>query len=140
MARPPQNIDIRSEFSRFLSQATEQGWEEFKVLFGFAWGNYLYEDGWLEEVISLDELDSRVQAAEKSDHGSIGDDDLFITVVATGVEHTFCHENDIHLKGKAHDKYMLTEVTRYQEMGWQVYERRNESGESSAKWHLIAKL
>ena len=61
MARPPENDNIRSEFSRFLAVAQERGWADLKVMFGFAWANYVYENDWLEEVISPDELHARVK-------------------------------------------------------------------------------
>lgn len=77
-----------------------------------------------------------IRSAERNNDGSISEDDLYVTVLATGVEHTFCHENDIHLKGELEDEYMRTEVTRYQENGWEVHERVTKNGEGGGEWHL----
>ena len=106
-------------------------------MFGFSWGNYVYDNDWLEEVISPDVLNARVESAEKNNEGSISEDNLFVTVLATAVEHTFCHENDVRLKGELEDEYMMSEVTRYQEIGWEVYERVTRNGEIGGKWQLI---
>ena len=124
---PKEGDSIRPEFDRFLEAARERGWDQFNVLFGFAWGNYVYEHNWIAKVISLDDLKSKVTALEHKNDGSIGDDDLFVTVEKTGVQHTFCHENDIHLEGRPDDEYLTAEVARYRHLGWEVHERTNSS-------------
>jgi len=124
VARPTEGEDIRSEFDRFLDLSRKEGWNELKVLFGFAWGNYVYEHDWIEEVMSPNELQKKVQDAEMNGDGSISDDDLHIKVVATGRDYTFCHENDIHISGAIDDAYILDEAERFKSRGWKIYESK----------------
>jgi hypothetical protein len=124
IARPKSGKDIRSEFDRFLELSRKEGWNELKVLFGFAWGNYVYEGDWIEEIISPDELQKRVKDAEMNGDGSISNDDLYIKVLATGRDYTFCHENDIHISGAVGDAHILEEAERFKSLGWEIYENR----------------
>jgi hypothetical protein len=131
IVRPKDGDDIRCEFDRFLSTARSRGWNELKILFGFAWGNYAYENDWIEEVVSPDGLETRVRELEEKGDGSIGEDDLFVTVLAIGIQHTFCHENDIHIEGPHDDPYIDEEAGRYQSLGWELHDRTKEANKPS---------
>jgi len=122
-ARPSSTEDVREEFSRFLDYAKAQGWTELRVLFGFAWGSYIYEKDWIEEIMTPEELAARVAKAELAKDGKIGSDDLYVTPLALGIEHTFCHEADIHLEGPEDSEYIAAEAKRFESLGWTVYER-----------------
>jgi hypothetical protein len=122
IAVPVDPAEIRSEFQRFLDQAKSNGWTELKVRFGFAWETPGERDSGLEEVLTPVELEERVDAAESDGKGRIGEDDLYLTPVANGVEHLFCHDADIHLTGPGNSVYLQSEATRYASLGWVVYE------------------
>lgn len=126
IATPPEGGDIRAEFDRFLALAGERDWNQLTVLFGFAWGNDAYEDNWIEEVMSPAELKARVDALEENEYGSISDDDLFVTIGEHGTQFTFCHENDIHIKGVPDDPILVAELERYRSLGWRVGEKSKE--------------
>lgn len=123
IVRPKPGEDIRGDFARFLTLAGERDWSRLKVLFGFAWGNYAYEDDWIEEVVSPTQLKKRVDVLEENGDGAIGDDDLFITIEGLGTQFTFCHENDIHIEGVLDDPLLASELDRYRDLGWEIYER-----------------
>jgi hypothetical protein len=123
IVRPKTREDVRREFSRFLERARSAGWAELKVLFGFAWGNDVYTGDWIEEILTPDQLLQRVEAAEQKGYGRIGGDDLFVTPIVTGVQHTFCHESDIHLEAADNDAYIASEVLRFRDMGWELHQR-----------------
>jgi hypothetical protein len=122
-ARPETADAVRREFYAFLERAKSQGWLELKVLFGFAWGNYIYEKDWIEEIMNPDQLAERVATAESARDGMIGSDDLYVTPLALGVKHTFCHEADIHLEGPVDSDYIASEAARLEALGWNIYER-----------------
>ncbi len=122
-ARPASAEDVRREFQFFMDRAKLQGWKDLKVLFGFAWGNYIYEKDWIEEIMTPEQLSERVAAAEFARDGKIGSDDLYVTPLAIGVQHTFCHEADVHLEGPEGSDYISSEAARYESLGWDVYER-----------------
>jgi hypothetical protein len=122
IAVPVDPAEIRSEFQRFLDQAKSNGWTELKVRFGFAWETPAERDSGLEEILTPAELAERVDAAESVGQGRIGEDDLYLTSAANGVEHLFCHDADIHLTGPEDSEYLESEGTRYAFLGWVVYE------------------
>lgn len=129
IVRPKEGDNIRSEFDRFLTTAGSMGWNQLEVLFGFAWGNYTYKDDWIEKVVSPDALKKWVGELEQKGDGAIGEDDLFVTVVATGIQYTFCHENDIHLAGPPDDPYIDAVADRYRSLGWALHDRTKEATE-----------
>lgn len=122
IAVPVDPAEIRSEFQRFLDQAKSNGWMELKVRFGFAWETPADRERGLEEILTPMELGERVDAAESAGKGRIGEDDLYLTPVANGVEHLFCHDADIHLTGPGNSVYLESEATRFASLGWVVYE------------------
>lgn len=132
IARPKDGDDIRDEFFRFLEEADEKKWGSLGVLFGFAWGNYAYVDNWIEEELNVDELRLRVQELEGRGDGSISEDDLFVTVGATGIQHTFCHENDIHIEGALENDCLTEEAARFRSLGWGVHDRTKTSEQNDA--------
>ena len=109
VSRPKSSKEIRIEFERFIERAQKEHWNELKVLFGFAWGNYIYEGDWTEEIMSPNKLARKVREAEENEDGEIGSDDLIVTPVGLGVEHIFCHEADIHLEGSLDSEYIQRE-------------------------------
>jgi hypothetical protein len=127
VARPKPSDNIRPEFDSFVSRAEERGWLQLKVLFGFAWGNRVYKDDWIEEIMTPAELQSRVNELERNGIGSIGDDDLYVTIEGGGTQFTFCHENDIHVEGSLDDPLIQSELDRFQQLGWDICERTKKS-------------
>lgn len=127
---PVDPAEIRSEFCRFLSQARNSGWTGLRVRFGFAWEETAEGNGNIEETMTPDELAERVDFAEAAGRGKLGEDDLYVTPLATGVEHLFCHDADIHLRGPGDSGYLESEATRYASLGWTVYESVKSEGEN----------
>ena len=82
---------IKSAFGRMVDIGIQYG-DKVTVLFGFAWGNYIYD--WKDQVMSWAELSEAVTNAEENGDGSIGSDDLYLTVGED--KFTFCHHSDIH--------------------------------------------
>ena len=93
------------------------------MLFGFAWGSDAYEDDWIEEALTVDELRLRVQKLEDGGCGAIGKDDLFVSVKATGIQYTFCHENDLHIAGAVDAVSLTEEAARLRLLGWGIQDR-----------------
>jgi len=136
VARPPDGEDIRNEFNRFISIAREAGCQRLSIMFGFAWGNDVYDDDWLEEDLSPSEVETRVMEAEGAGFGAVADDDLFVTVPETGLKYTFCHENDIHVEGDPDGQFIHEERSRFLAMNWIIHERTNTDGRHG-KWNKI---
>ena len=118
---PPDVEAVRKDFEEFLVQLESTPSEKVVVLFGFAWANEIYEHDWLDLHLTGSELRARVAEAEAAGLGSIGSDDLFITLPALGVERLYCHEADIHvIAADPRHPYVETERQRWLELGWQV--------------------
>lgn len=92
---PKTEQSIRSEFERLLAIALERGWDELEVLFGWVWGECVYGNEWNAEVMSPEELRVKVDFLEGNEDGVIAGDDLFVTVLKTGVQFKMSHENFI---------------------------------------------
>jgi hypothetical protein len=122
VALPESVDDLRNEFRAFIDRAKVERWNELNVLFGFAWGNYIYEKDWIEEIMTPVDLADRVARLEAANDGAIGSDDLFVTPLRLGVKYTFCHEADIHLEGPLESDYIAAESMRLKSLGWTICE------------------
>jgi len=97
---PPQSdavAAVRSDFEALVHDLEASPSKRVSVVFGFAWGNEIYERDWVALELSGAELRARVAAAEASGFGRVGSDDLHITLPDVGVERTCCHEADVHV-------------------------------------------
>lgn len=122
IGRPPDVEAVRKDFDDFVAQLESRPAERVRVLFGFAWGNEIYERDWLELDLTGSELRARVAEAEAAGLGKIGADDLYITLPVLGVERQYCHEADIHVtSGDAQHQYAEGEREKWLERGWEVY-------------------
>lgn len=69
-----------------------------KILFGCAWGNYIYPGPqWEYEKLSLDQIEPRIKKEEDSENGKLSDDDFYIQLSEISLEIQLCHESDLHL-------------------------------------------
>ena len=128
IAVPADTDSIRFEFTRFLDRALAEGWVEMKVRFGFAWSAHPGMGDGTEKMMSPVMLAETVSAAESQNQGKIGSDDLYVTPIALGVEHLFCHDADIHLQGPEESAYIESEAARFSALGWKVYDSRTSPG------------
>lgn len=122
IGRPPDAEAVRRDFDEFVTELESRPSERVGVLFGFAWGNEIYEHDWLELDLTGSELRSRVAKAEAAGLGKIGSDDLYIKLPALGVERRYCHEADIHVTAAdAEHPYVEAERQEWLDRGWNVY-------------------
>jgi len=121
IGRPPDAEAVRKDFEQFVAELESRPSERVGVVFGFAWGNEIYERDWLELDLTGSELRTRVAEAEAAGLGRIGADDLYITLPALGVERQYCHEADIHVTAEdASHPYVEAERQRWLACGWEV--------------------
>jgi hypothetical protein len=113
---------VRRDFDEFVTELESRSSERVLVLFGFAWGNEIYEHDWLELDLTGSELRSRVAEAEAAGLGKVGSDDLYITLPGLGVKRLYCHEADIHVTAAdAAHPYLEAERQEWLHRGWEVY-------------------
>jgi hypothetical protein len=71
---------------------------EVDILFGFAWGNFIYPTKEWEYIrLPLEDIETRIKKEEDNKHGKLGSDDLYIRHPDLLFEIQFCHESDIHI-------------------------------------------
>lgn len=122
IGRPPDAEAVRRDFEGFVAELESKPSEKVGVVFGFAWGNEIYERDWLELDLTGSELRARVAEAEAAGLGQIGSDDLYIKLPGLGVERQYCHEADIHVTAAdAEHPYVQAERQRWLDRGWEVY-------------------
>lgn len=89
---------IWTELRDFLKWVESQGLREAEILFGFAWGNYIYPTkDWVYIKLPLADIETRLKDEEKNLTGKLGSDDLYIRHPDLPFELQFCHESDIHI-------------------------------------------
>ena len=95
----PQNqAVIRNELIYLIAQLEDAGIQQCQVLFGFAWGNRYYSsERWEAKEWPVTQLMVEVERVESLNLGTLGQDDLFITVSGLPLEFHYCHESDIHI-------------------------------------------
>lgn len=122
IGRPPNAEAVRRDFDEFLAHIESTPSKTVAVVFGFAWGNEIYERDWLELNLTGRELRVRVAEAEASGLGKIGSDDLYIKLPDLGIERQYCHEADIHVTAaEPSHPYVQAERQRWIDLGWEVY-------------------
>ena len=94
------------------------GIDNVMILFGFAWGNYIYEKDWIELPTLTDGIQNLILKAEKDDHGELGFDDLYIKLPNCNTELQYCHETDIHLTFSEPNELAQAIKTRWISNGW----------------------
>jgi hypothetical protein len=116
---------VRRDFDALLRDLESWPSKRVSVVFGFAWGNHIYERDWLPLELSGAELRARVAAAEASGLGRIGSDDLHITLPDIGVERTYCHEADVHvIAAEGKHPYLGAQRQEWLRRGWRVHARK----------------
>ena len=127
LGTPPQSdavAAVRHDFEALVRDLEASPSRRVSVVFGFAWGNHIYELDWVALELSGAELRARVAAAEASGLGRIGSDDLHITLPDVGVERTYCHEADVHVVAPAGTHpYLAAQRQEWIRSGWHVHAR-----------------
>ena len=118
IGRPLGAEAVRRDFEEFVTELESRPSERVGVVFGFAWGNEIYEHDWLELDLTGSELRARVAEAEAASLGKIGTDDLYIKLPALGVDRQYCHEADIHITAAdARHPYVEAERQKWLDRG-----------------------
>jgi hypothetical protein len=127
IGRPPESDAVgavRRDFEAFLSQLESSPSKRVSVVFGFAWGNEIYERNWLALELTGCELRARVDAAEASGLGGIGSDDLHVTLPDIRIKRTYCHEADVHIVAdESTNPYLEAQRQKWIDSGWEVHGR-----------------
>ena len=122
IGRPQTEQDVREHFFAYLKQLEDEKVPQVKITFGFAWGNYIYKNTWLEEFCSPTEVRRRVEEAERQKMGMIGSDDFYISVPGTNYERTYCHEADIHFSSDEPHPILQAAKDDWLKRVWKVFE------------------
>lgn len=121
VGRPRDAEALRRDFDEFVTELESRPAERVGVVFGFAWGNEIYEGDWLELSLTGGELRARVAEAEAAGLGKIGSDDLYIKLPALGIERQYCHEADIHVTAAdSEHPYVAAARQEWLARGWEV--------------------
>ena len=107
-------VNLKDNISLFK----QFGINDVMILFGFAWGNYIYEKDWVELPTSTDGIENLILKAEKEEHGKLGFDDLYIKIPDINTEFQYCHETDIHLTFSEPNELVQAVRTRWISNGW----------------------
>ena len=94
---------------------------DVEVMFGWAWGNE-YKD-WTPFTVSLENVLTEIDKAQKTGNGSFYENDTFLLLSDRDTEILFCHEHDIHLNYNETNK-IVSDVLNAWEAEGIVHEKR----------------
>ena len=116
-----QGTDLRYDLGVNLARLNAMGVAEVSLLFGFSWGNHIYEKQWKELPVSPGEAQALVHRAEKLGFGRLGDDNLYLTVEKFNLRLQYSHETDIHLSFNTPNRLVNEILDRWTSMQWLCY-------------------
>lgn len=120
---PLQASDLRNDLKANIRRMTAMGVREVGLLFGYAWGQHVYEKEWKELSVSPEEVHALVRRAEKQGYGRIGDDNLYLTVEKFNLRLQYSHEADIHLSFGTPNPLVRDIIERWTTQQWLCYTR-----------------
>ncbi|MGE5682116.1 MAG: hypothetical protein ACM34K_14705 [Bacillota bacterium] len=101
--------DVEPILKKIIEVLVNNNIQIVDIMFGFAWGNYIYENNWDNMTIHASEIIARTY--EYKEYGNIGDDDLYINIPDSNIEILICHERDIHIRYEQ-DSELLSKLKR----------------------------
>jgi len=120
---PLQRTDLRHDLEVNLARMKTMGVFEATLLFGFSWGQHIYEKQWKELPVSPDEVLALVNRAEKLEYGRLGDDNLYLAVEQFDLRLQYSHEADIHLSFGTPNRLVHDILDRWTAMQWLCYSK-----------------
>ncbi len=120
---PLQASDLRQDLETNIRRMSALGVREIALLFGYAWGNHIYEKEWKDLAVSPDEVLALVRKAEKLGYGRMGDDNLYLTVEKFNLRLQYSHEADIHLSFGTPNLLVHDIIERWTTLQWLCYNR-----------------
>ncbi len=120
---PLRGKDLRDDLTVNLSRMKALGLPEISLLFGFSWGNRIYEKDWKEIPVSPEQALSMVQRAEAQGFGEIGDDNLYVFAKEYNLRLLYSHEADIHLSFGTPNRLVCDILERWSASQWLCYTR-----------------
>ncbi len=98
----PATADALREFLEFfLDLCEKQNILELSLLYGFAWGNEIYN--WQERLVKTGDVIPDIKNVEEITDGAFGEDDLSFRIPGKDITLKFCHHSDIHFTFEKND-------------------------------------
>lgn len=117
--------DLWADLRENIELLRASGYTGAFVFFGFGWGKYIYEDGWEEIPVSLDELEKKIRQAEDEKYGCLGSDNLYFTVKEIPIRLEYSYDSVIHLSYSEGNALALTIQKRWLSLGWLTESQRS---------------
>jgi hypothetical protein len=122
---PLQGADLRHDLTVNLARMKALGLQEISLLFGFSWGNHIYEKDWKDIPVSPDDAQAMVQRAERQEFGKLGDDNLYLFVKDYNLRLLYSHDADIHLSFGTPNRLVHDILDRWNGMQWLCYNQNS---------------
>lgn len=119
----PPNKHMKNDFFyEYLDILKKDNIKEVLILFGIFWANEIYEDDWNFELVTLEQMISKINYAESQNFGTLAEDDFFIRINEYEYEIIFCHEYDVHVKSNSPSKYTDFLKSYWISKNWKINE------------------
>jgi hypothetical protein len=117
--------DLWTDLRINLALLQEMNITEILLLFGFAWGNSVYSGDWVDEPTNPGQVLIQVASAEQNKYGSLGNDNLYITVPALDARLQYSYESDIHLSYSTPNSFVKSNYIRWTANNWFIESKKS---------------
>jgi len=112
--------DLWADLHINLKHLQELGIEEVLIFFGFSWGKSFYgqDEPWHDILVPLGAVEKMLTEAHEKGWGTLGNDNLYITIPILDVRLQYSHEVDIHLSFGTVNPFVTTVLDRWASNQW----------------------
>jgi hypothetical protein len=115
---PLAHEDLWNDLRLTVARLEGLGATEVLLFFGYAWGRRIYSGPWVGMPVAIGAVPAMIADAEQQGFGSLGDDNLYLTVPSRDVKFLYSHESDIHLSYGPETPFVTETIGRWRANGW----------------------
>jgi hypothetical protein len=117
--------DLWADLKENIVLLKASGYKEAMVLFGFGWGEHIYEEEWKDIPMPLDDLETKVKEAESKGFGTLGNDNLYFTIEEIPIRLNYSYEGIIRLSYSEGNDIASVIMKRWLSQGWLTESQRS---------------
>ena len=112
--------DLWSDLRINLESLKRLGVKEILLLFGFSWGKSIYreEKTWHEMPAALDEVEKLIFDAQDKGYGTLGQDNLYMSIHDFDARLQYSNDIDIHLSFGKMNPFVKSVLDRWRANEW----------------------
>jgi hypothetical protein len=121
---PLDATDLKTDLHQNMALLQDMNIKKVLLLFGFAWGKFIYPGNWEDMAATPVTVEAMVRNVEKKGYGSLGNDNLYITVPTLKIRLQYSYEGDIHLSYSSPDNFVQQVFQRWSKSDWFIESKK----------------